>query len=141
MFCAVLGWSPVRFLRFATDEKATTTLALLAECFEVSAVSRRSSWPTRWAARRAQRSPTVVVTADYVRFAAHYRFRPDFCGRLWLVRVEANAVHEERVVAAGNSYPWSGLRRWVSSPAAVVTQARPRADVAPSWQRPSGRRR
>ena len=34
VFCAVLAWSRVRFVRFAADEKAATTLALLAECFE-----------------------------------------------------------------------------------------------------------
>ena len=35
VFCAVLAWSRVRFVRFAADEKSTTTLAMLAECFEV----------------------------------------------------------------------------------------------------------
>ena len=35
VFCAVLAWSRFRFVRFAADEKAATTLALLAECFEV----------------------------------------------------------------------------------------------------------
>ena len=35
VFCAVLAWSRVRFVRFAADERAETTLAMLAECFEV----------------------------------------------------------------------------------------------------------
>ena len=35
VFCAVLAWSRFRFVRFAADEKAATTLALLAECFEI----------------------------------------------------------------------------------------------------------
>src|SRR5437016_10841898 len=34
VFCAVLAWSRFRFVRFAADERASTTLALLAECFE-----------------------------------------------------------------------------------------------------------
>ncbi|MGH3658489.1 MAG: IS21 family transposase, partial [Micromonosporaceae bacterium] len=34
VFCAVLAWSRFRFVRFAADERADTTLALLAECFE-----------------------------------------------------------------------------------------------------------
>src|SRR3954468_2094490 len=34
VFCAVLAWSRVRFVRVARDEKAGTTLRLLAECFE-----------------------------------------------------------------------------------------------------------
>ena len=36
VFCAVLAWSRVRFVRFADNERADTTLALLAECFEHS---------------------------------------------------------------------------------------------------------
>jgi transposase len=35
VFCAVLAWSRFRFVRFARNERAATTLALLAECFEV----------------------------------------------------------------------------------------------------------
>jgi transposase len=35
VFCAVLAWSRVRFIRFADNERQTTTLQLLAECFEV----------------------------------------------------------------------------------------------------------
>jgi len=35
VFCAVLAWSRFRFVRFAADEKAASTLGLLAECFEV----------------------------------------------------------------------------------------------------------
>jgi hypothetical protein len=34
VFCAVLAWCRVRFVRFADNERAETTLALLAECFE-----------------------------------------------------------------------------------------------------------
>ena len=34
VFCAVLAWSRIRFVRFATDERQVTTLRLLAECFE-----------------------------------------------------------------------------------------------------------
>ncbi len=51
VFCAVLAWSRWRFVRFASDEKAPTTLGLLAECFEaLGGVSRRWSSPTGWAA-------------------------------------------------------------------------------------------
>jgi hypothetical protein len=34
VFCAVSAWSRFRFVRFTADEKAATTFALLAECFE-----------------------------------------------------------------------------------------------------------
>ena len=33
VFCAVAAWSRWRFVRFAGDERADTTLRLLAECF------------------------------------------------------------------------------------------------------------
>jgi hypothetical protein len=35
VFCAVLAWSRVRFVRFARDQHRETTLGLLAECLEV----------------------------------------------------------------------------------------------------------
>ena len=35
VFCSVLSWSRVRFVRFARDETSATTFALLAECFEM----------------------------------------------------------------------------------------------------------
>jgi hypothetical protein len=35
VFCAVLAWCRFRFVRFAADERAETTLGMLAECFEV----------------------------------------------------------------------------------------------------------
>ena len=51
VFCAVLAWSRLRFVRFAADERADTTLAMLAECFEVlGGVPARSCSPTGWAA-------------------------------------------------------------------------------------------
>jgi len=34
VYCAVLAWSRWRFVRFAVDEKAGTTFAMPAECFE-----------------------------------------------------------------------------------------------------------
>jgi transposase len=34
VFCAVLAWCRVRFVRFADNERAETTLTLLAECLE-----------------------------------------------------------------------------------------------------------
>ena len=34
VFCAVLAWSRVRFIYFADNERAETTLAALAACFE-----------------------------------------------------------------------------------------------------------
>jgi len=48
VFCAVLAWSRFRFVRFAADEKATTTLGFLAECFEELGGCPRWCWLTGW---------------------------------------------------------------------------------------------
>jgi transposase len=80
VFCAVLAWSRVRFVRFAVDEKAATTLRLLAECFEVLGGVPRTVLADRMGCLKAGVVANVVVPApDYVRFATHYGFRPDFC--------------------------------------------------------------
>jgi transposase len=50
VFCAVLAFSRWRFVRFAADQKATTTMAMIAEALAGSAVSRRRCWPIGWAA-------------------------------------------------------------------------------------------
>jgi transposase len=80
VFCAVLAWSRWRFVRFAADEKAATTLALLAECFEAAGGVPKIVLADRMGCLKAGVVANVVVpTADYVRFATHYGFRPDFC--------------------------------------------------------------
>lgn len=80
VFCAVLAWSRVRFVRFALDERAGTTLRLLAECFTTLGGVPRVVLADRMGCLKGGVVADVVVpTADYVRFAALYRFRPDFC--------------------------------------------------------------
>jgi transposase len=80
VFCAVLAWSRVRFVRFAADERAATTLSLLAECFETLGGVPKVVLADRMACLKADVvADRVVPTPDYVRFASHYRFRPDFC--------------------------------------------------------------
>ena len=80
VFCAVAAWSRFRFVRFAADEKASTTLGLLAECFEVLGGVPKTVLADRMGCLKAGVVANVVVpTADYVRFAMHYGFRPDFC--------------------------------------------------------------
>jgi transposase len=80
VFCAVLAWSRFRFVRFAADEKATTTMGLLAECFETLGGVPKTVLADRMGCLKAGVVANVVVpTADYVRFATHYGFRPDFC--------------------------------------------------------------
>jgi transposase len=80
VFCAVLAWSRVRFIRFARDEKAVTTFAFLAECFEELGGVTGSVLADRMGCLKAGTVANVVIpTPEYVRLATHYRFRPDFC--------------------------------------------------------------
>ncbi len=80
MFCAVLAWSRVRFVRFADNERADTTMRLLAECFQTLGGVPKVVLADRMGCLKGGVVADVVVpTPDYVRFATHYRFRPDFC--------------------------------------------------------------
>jgi len=80
VFCAVLAWSRVRFVRFAADERSETTLAMLAECFEVLGGVPGTVLADRMGCLKGGVVASVVVpTAEYVRFAGHYQFKPDFC--------------------------------------------------------------
>jgi len=80
VFCAVLAWSRVRFVRFAEDERAETTMRLLAECFsELGGVPRVVLADRMGCLKGGVVADVVIPTPDYVRFATHYRFRPDFC--------------------------------------------------------------
>jgi transposase len=80
VFCAVLAWARVRFIRFARDEKAVTTFGFLAECFEQLGGVTGNVLADRMGCLKAGTVANVVIpTAEYVRLATHYRFRPDFC--------------------------------------------------------------
>jgi transposase len=80
VFCAVLAWSRVRFVRFAPDEQQATTLALLAECFEaIGGVPQVVLADRMNCLKGGVVAGRVVPAPEYVRFATHYRFRPDFC--------------------------------------------------------------
>jgi transposase len=80
VFCAVLAWSRVRFVRFARDQRRETTLGLLAECLEALGGVPKVVLADRMACLKAGVVANVVVPhPDYVRFATHYGFRPDFC--------------------------------------------------------------
>jgi transposase len=80
LFTAVLPWSRWRFVRFTRDESLDTTLRMLAECFEAAGGVPAEVLADRMGCLKGGVVANVVVpTAAYVRFAAHYRFRPDFC--------------------------------------------------------------
>jgi Integrase core domain len=80
VFCAVLAWSRVRFVRFAADERAETTLGLLGQCFAaLGGVPKVVLADRMGCLKGGVVANKVVPTADYVRFATHYGFRPDWC--------------------------------------------------------------
>lgn len=80
LFCAVLAWSRVRFVRFAADQTQATTLRLLTECFETIGGVPAIVLADRMNVLRGSVVANVVVPAPaYLRLAAHYGFRPDFC--------------------------------------------------------------
>ena len=80
IFCAVAPWSRWRFVRLARDQKATTTMGLIAECFEeMGGVTQVVLADRMGCLKGAVVANVVVPTADYVRFATHFGFRPDFC--------------------------------------------------------------
>lgn len=80
IFCAVLAWSRYRFVRFASNQRRETTLRLLAECFEEMGGVPAVVLADRMGCLKAGTVANVVVPhPEYVRFAAHFGFRPDFC--------------------------------------------------------------
>ncbi|BBY31280.1 hypothetical protein MSEDJ_53760 [Mycolicibacterium sediminis] len=80
LFCAVLAFSRWRFVRFATNERASTTLALIAETMAAAGGVPARVLADRMACLKGGVVANVVVpTPDYVRLAGHYGFAPDFC--------------------------------------------------------------
>ncbi len=80
LFCAVLAFSRWRFVRFATDQRASTTLALIAETLAaIGGVPARVLADRMACLKGGVVANVVVATPDYVRLASHYGFAPDFC--------------------------------------------------------------
>lgn len=80
IFCAVLAWSKFRFVRVASNQKAATTMRLLAECFETIGGTPKVVLADRMGCLKGGVVANVMVpTPEYVRFATHFGFRPDFC--------------------------------------------------------------
>jgi len=80
VFCAVSAWSRWRFVSFADNQRAGTTLAALAACFEALDGVPHTVLTDRMGCLKGGTVAGIVVpTADYVRFATHNGFRPDFC--------------------------------------------------------------
>lgn len=73
VFCAVLAWSRWRFVYFADNLRAETTMTALAACFEaLGGVPATVLTDRMGCLKGATVAGLVVPTADYVRFATHY---------------------------------------------------------------------
>jgi transposase len=80
LFCAVLAFSRWRFTAFAADQKATTTLAMIAEAFAaIGGVPGKVLADRMGCLKGGVVANVVVPTPEYVRFATHYGFSPDWC--------------------------------------------------------------
>jgi transposase len=80
LFCAVLAFSRWRFVAFATDQRASTTLALIAEALgAIGGVPARVLADRMACLKGGVVANVVVPTPDYIRLAGHYGFAPDFC--------------------------------------------------------------
>jgi transposase len=80
IFCAVLAWSRWRFVRFAADEQAHTTMGFLAEAFAAAGGVPEKTLTDRMGCLKGGVVANVVIpTEAFISFAAHHRFTPDWC--------------------------------------------------------------
>ena len=80
VFCAVLAWSRFRFVFFADNLGAETTMGALALRMEtIGGVPKTLLTDRMGCLKGASVAGLVVPTPDYVRFVTHYRTLPDFC--------------------------------------------------------------
>jgi transposase len=108
IFCAVLPWSRWRFVRVARDQKAATTMGMLAECFEALGGTPRVVLADRMGCLKGGVVANVMVpTPEFVRFATHFGFRPDFCEAAdpeskGVVEALCRYAQEDLVIPAGH---------------------------------------
>ncbi|MCX4097141.1 IS21 family transposase [Nocardia sp. alder85J] len=80
VFCAVLAFSRWRFAAFAADQRQSTTLAMIADALAgIGGVPRKVLADRMGCLKGGVVANVVVPTAEYVRFATHYGFSPDWC--------------------------------------------------------------
>jgi len=73
VFAMVLAWARFRFVRFATDITAPTTMALIVECLEeIDGVPRKVLTDRMGCLKAGQAAGLMIPTPAYVRFASHY---------------------------------------------------------------------
>ncbi len=138
LFCAVLPWSRYRFVRFAVDQTRETTLTLLAACFEAVGGVPAVVLTDRMACLRAGVVANVVVPhPDYVRFASHYGFVPDFCEAAdpeskGVVEALVGYAQRDLLVPALAEGGWDGIAAANTAAAAWCAEinGRPHSEIA-----------
>ena len=76
----MLAFSRWRFVAFATNETATTTMTFIAQALEqIGGVPKRVLADRMGCLKGGVVANVMIPTPQYVRFAAHYGFAPDFC--------------------------------------------------------------
>jgi transposase len=76
-FCAVLGWSRYRFVRFTTSQKFAVLADCLASCFEhLGGVPARVMFDNPRTVTTAFVAAQSVFNLELVKLAAHYPFSP-----------------------------------------------------------------
>ena len=77
VFCAVLGWSRYRFIRFTTSQKFASLAGCLATCFEqIGGVPGRVMFDNPNTVTTSFVAGQSVFNVELVRLAAHYPFSP-----------------------------------------------------------------
>jgi transposase len=145
VFCAVLAWSRVRFVRFADNERADTTLALLAECFEqMGGVPAVVLADRMGCLKGGVVANKVVPTGEYVRFAAHHGFRPDFCEAAdpqskGIVENLVGYAKTDLMIpgAGGSGDPFTDVRARTPLPRCGVSRSTPRCTPRSARSRPN----
>ncbi|RFZ07651.1 hypothetical protein VIMS_04278 [Mycobacterium marinum] len=78
--CAVLAFSRWRFAQFATDQRASITLALIAEALGgIDGVPARVLADRMACLKGGVVANFVIPTSEYIRLATYYGFIPNFC--------------------------------------------------------------
>ena len=115
VFCAVLVWSRYRFVRFAADQTRATTLRLLAACVaELGGVPAVVLTDRMGCLKAGLVANVVVPHPEYVAFAAHHGFAPDFCEAAdpeskGVVEHLAGYVQRDLIVPQGPEGGWPDL--------------------------------
>lgn len=80
IFCEVLAWSRIRFVRVVRGQTASATLAMLAAYFDqIGRVPAKVLTDRMGCLRCGTVAGVMIPTPDFVMFATHHRSSPNSC--------------------------------------------------------------